>query len=49
MEDKLDARDAIIAGLRQRIELLTTRNGNEVEKKLAEQTHVLTIFGEQAA
>jgi len=42
--DNLEAPDGIIAGLREQI----TGKGTELEKKLAEQTHVVAIFAEQA-
>jgi len=48
VEDKLEARAGIIAGLRERLTTLTTGEGSELARKLAEEAHAVTIFAEQA-
>ena len=49
VDDKFEVRDGIIAGLRERIEFLPTgKDSSELEKKLAEQTHAVTVLAEQA-
>jgi len=49
IDDKLEARDGMVAGLKERIEFLTTgRDSSELKKKLPAQTHAVTILVEQA-
>ena len=47
VEDKLKARDGIIAGLREQLAQLATRkDSSELEKQLADQTHSIAMFAE---
>ena len=49
VEDKLEAKDGIIAGLRERVKALTSGVRNtELEKKFADQAHHMIILAEQA-